>query len=182
MQDGHVRPPAAPHDAMASPEAGPTPLNGARHGPPAPLPERTQRGFVPDACTQGAGARRLVRRLHAAVCLLSRPTAHIRQPACRAHAWTNWARSRGGRSPARWTWSTERRQGWAPSLSKVPARICIFAWGLSVFGSGVYEGGVGDGVSSFSGRGLGDEDANDCLEVRSDTKRTFYLSKIFFNL
>lgn len=134
--------------------------------------------FVPDACTQGAGARRLVRRLHAAVCLLSRPTA---QPACRAHAWTNWARSRGGRSPARWTWSTERRQGWAPSLSKVPARICIFAWGLSVFGSGVYEGGVGDGVSSFSGRGLGDEDANVCLEVRSDTKRTFYLSKIFFN-
>lgn len=42
--------------------------------------------------------------------------------------------------------------------------------------------GWGMGVSSFSGRGLGDEDANDCLEVRSDTKRTFYLSKIFFNL
>lgn len=69
-----------------------------------------------------------------------------------------------------------------PRFQKSRLGFCIFAWGLTVFGSGVYEGGVGDGVSSFSGRGLGDEDANVCLEVRSDTKRTFYLSKIFFNL
>lgn len=42
--------------------------------------------------------------------------------------------------------------------------------------------GWGMGCPAFRGRGLGDEDANVCLEVRSDTKRTFYLSKIFFNL
>lgn len=155
MQDGHVRPPAAPHDAMASPEAGPTPLNGARHGPPAPLPERTQRGFVPDACTQGAGARRLVRRLRAAVCLLSRPTAHIRQPACRAHAWTNWARSRGGRSPARWTWSTERRQGWAPSLSKVPARILHLCLGVDCLWFWCLRGRGGGWCVQLFGTGLG---------------------------
>lgn len=116
--------------------------------PPLSRNGRRQRGFVPDV--RSAGARRLVRRLHTAVCLLiSRPTAHICQP----HA----EPMRGPIGPGQTEGDGRGRQREGrvghPRFRKVPARICILAWGLSVFLVWCLRG-VGEG------RGLGVNEAN----------------------
>lgn len=126
--DDHVRPPAPPRWPAPKPDRPlSTALVTAR--PPLSRNGRRQRGFVPDV--RSAGARRLVRSLHAAVCLLiSRPTAHICQP----HAEPMRGPIGPGQTEGGWTWSTEGGQGWASSLSKSPGShlhlglgvVCLF--------------------------------------------------------
>lgn len=150
-QDGHVGPPA-PHDRQPRSRTDPSQRRSSRPARPSP---GTDAARICPRCTKcrrtSIGKETACRRL------LAQPTGSPHSPARMPSLFVDQlgrVEGVGGLLPDG-TWSTEGGEVGHPRFQKVTARICIFAWGLSVCGAGVYEGW---GMSvQLLGTGLGSQ-------------------------